>query len=231
MESKKAEIARYYFKQAAFWDNIPQPVYNAFKAHSTITKVKKGEMIYSEGTYPKGLYIISKGIAKLYVMNNMGKEQIIYMLAKNEMFGYRSIVCNNNSVIFITAITDCEIELIDRETFLYHLFNSTELNKVFMNYFGEEFRILYNKISFFSLKPVEERVALTLLVLDHKINDDEGAEHTLSISRTDLANYAGITIETFSRQLRKLKDLKAIITNGRKITLIDYEILFKMANI
>ncbi len=230
MESKRAEIARYFFKQDAFWENIPQPVYDALKAHSTITKVKKGEMIYSEGTYPKGLYIIAKGIAKLYVMNNMGKEQIIYMLSKNEMFGYRSIVCNNNSVIFITAITECEIELIDREVFLYHLFNSIELNKVFMNYFGEEFRILYNKISFFSLKPVEERVALTLLVLDQKFNDHSN-EHTLSISRTDLANYAGITIETFSRQLRKLKDRKAVITNGRKITLINFEALFKIANI
>lgn len=231
MENRKAEISKYYFKPVSFWDNIPPAVSEIFKAHSTVTKVKKGDLIYSEGTYPKGLYIISKGIAKLYVMNNMGKEQIIYILAKNEMFGYRSIVCNNNSVIFIAAMEDCEVELIDREIFLQQLFSSTELNKLFMNYFGEEFRILYNKISFFSLKPVNERIALTLLVLNQKINSYEKKENSLNISRTDLANYAGVTLETFSRQLRVLKDKKAVTTKGRKIILMNMDLLFTIANI
>ncbi len=231
MKNKESEIAEYYFKPPSLWESIPKHIYEEFKAHSTTTKLKRNEIIYSEGTYPKGLYILTKGCAKLYTVNNVGREQIIYFMKKNEMFGYRAIACNNNSVIFISAIEDCEIELIDRDVFLSYLFKSMELNKLFMNYLGDEFRILYHKISVYALKPVSERVALTLLVLDQKFNTEEGKDSIDLFMRRDIANYAGITIETLSRQLKVLTDGKVIKTKGKKITITNFDALYIRANI
>ena len=231
MTSLEHEVAKYYFKPKPFWDDIPTPVHDELKAHSVTTGIKKGGVVYTEGTYPKGLYILTKGIAKLYTLNHLGQEQIIYMLGKNEMFGYRSIACNNNSIIYITAIEDCEIELIDRDTFVTQLFSSTELNKVFMNYFGEEFRILYQKISVFGLKPVTERFALTLLILNQKFNAYTEGPQIVRFMKKDIANYAGMAIETLSRQLNHLRALGAVENRGGNIILKDLDVLFKIANI
>lgn len=226
----KSEIAKYYCKPKPFWENIPKTLYEEFKANTTIINVAKNEIIYSEGHYPKGLYILKKGIARMFIINAAGEEQTIYMMTNNEMFGYRAIVCNDDSPVFISAIEPCEIEMINKDIFLARLHQSFELTDLFLNYFGNEFRVLCNKISFFSLKPVSERVALSLLILNQKF----GKEHegnAVQFSKKEIANYAGTIIETLSRQLKILSEMNAIEIRGRKILLTDMDLLYKRANI
>jgi CRP-like cAMP-binding protein len=152
-------------------------------------------------------------------------------MTKDEIFGYRPILCNDDSPVFISAIQDCEIEMIDKEVFISKLHQSLELNTLFLHYFGNEFRVLCNKISFFSLKPVNERVALTLLILSQKFSHSGDKNKIMDFSRKEIANYAGTIIETLSRQLKILSEMNAIKIKGRKITLTDTDLLFKKANI
>ncbi len=61
-----------------------------------------------------------------------------------------------------------------------------------------EFSVLINKLSVFAQQPVRSRVALALLVLNEKY-EKPGKEHlpvAVNLSRDDLANYAGTTVET-----------------------------------
>lgn len=230
MQNLEVEISRYYNKPRAFWSQIPKHVHDEFKAHVTHIEIKKNSMIYNEGNYPKGLYIIRKGIARLYMMNHLGEEQTIYMMTGGDIFGHRPMVCHDESPVFVIAIEDCEIEMISREVFLGQLNKSIELNALFLEYFGSEFRVLCNKISFFALKPVEERVALTLLILNQKFRHDNH-DREVRFSRKDIANFAGTIAETLSRQLKALLDLKAVSVKGRTIILNDIKLLFKRANI
>lgn len=230
MQSIETEIARYYNRPKAFWTQIPKYVQDEFREHAITITVKRNGAIYNEGNYPKGLYILKKGIARMYVMNQLGEEQTIYMMTVNEMFGYRSVLCRDESPVFITAIEDCEIEMISRDVFMTQLNKSIELNTLFLEYFGSEFRVLCNKISFFALKPVEERVALSLLILNQKFRHDS-SDRIVRFSRKEIANYAGTIAETLSRQLKALLDIGAISIKGRTIMLTDTRLLYNRANI
>ncbi len=225
------EIANYYFKPAPFWDNIPDTCYKEFKANSILIKVEKNGIIYSEGNYPKGLYILNKGIARMYLINSIGEEQTVYLLGAGEVFGHRPLVCNDESPVFISAVEACEIEMIDKDVFLNSLKQSIELNTLILNYFGNEFKVLCNKISFFALKPVDERIALALLVLNQKFHASGQEPNIVYFSRRIVANFAGTIVETLSRQLRKMKQAGIIAIKGRKIILLDMEELYKRANI
>jgi CRP-like cAMP-binding protein len=83
-------------------------------------------------------------------------------------------------------------------------------------------------------KPVRERLAEGLIILDdlfngknvcHATND----EHSISLTREDLANIVGTATETVIRLLSEFKEERLIETNGRKILLIDREGLQKAA--
>ncbi len=231
MKKKDAILANFDFMPKPFWKNIPKKSWQELNKNSKILTFKKNDVIYNVGDPPLGLYIIKKGHVKTSVIDNIGHEQIIYFLGKDEIFGYRPLVCNEVSPLKVSALEDCKVIFIDKLTFKSILSKSMELNAEFLSIMGQEFRIFTNKLMMFARKPVHERVALSLLIINIKQNSAKGAEQSLVYSREDLANYVGTVIETLIRQLKLLKDKQAIAIKGRKITLIDFDILYEKANI
>ncbi len=191
----------------------------------------KKTLIYSEGSAPRSLYIIRKGRVKVFIINNVGAEQIIYFLGKEEVFGHRSIVCDESSPVFIEAIEDCTLDCIPRYHFEEFLRKSPELTASLLYDLGHEFRVFVNKISMFAQKPVGERVALALLVLNEKFNDYPRGVMVLHFTREDLASYIGTATENLIRQLKTLKEAGAISTKGRRILLENPDLLWERARI
>lgn len=227
----ESNLENYYLKPYYLWDKLSLDLIDEFKSNSICLQVKKGEMVYSEGSYPKGLYIIKSGIAKLYLISNEGKEHIIYLLSNNDMFGYRPLLCNDNSPVFVSAIDNCEIEMIDKDVFISCIHKYNELRTLFFYFFGNEFRVQSYRSSVYAMKSVIEKVAITLLILNQKFNTIDSQTELPSITRRDIANYTGITIETLSRQLKVLKNLKVITINGWRISIKNPKHLIQLANI
>lgn len=226
-EQKKTELRKYYFRPAPFWERLPASVWSALQSTRQRLTYPKKSIIYAEGSHPRGLYIIRKGRAKVYIINSHGVEQIIYFLGKDEVFGYRTIVCEEPSPVFVEAIDDCTLDCIPRTYFAQFLRESPDLNAVFLNDLGYEFSIFVNKISVFAQKPVSERVALALLALKEKFHE----EAALVFTRDDLARYVGTATETLIRQLKILKDEGVIATRGRKIWVENADRLLEMARL
>ncbi|MBK7940014.1 MAG: Crp/Fnr family transcriptional regulator [Lewinellaceae bacterium] len=228
---KQAELRKFFFKPLPFWESIPASLWAEMQAVSQPLSCPKKTLIYSEGSYPRSLYIIRKGRVKVYIINNEGAGQIIYFLGKDEVFGHRSIVCDEPSPVFIEAIDDCVLEAIPRYHFEDFLQKSPELNAAFLYYLGHEFRVFVNKISVFAQKPVSERVALALLVLNEKFNDHPQSVMLLNFTREDLASYVGTATENLIRQLKTLKEARAVIIRGRKIIIEETDLLWERARV
>lgn len=228
---QQTELRKYFFKPPPFWESIPASLWAEMQAVSQKQAFPKKTLIYSEGSYPRSLYIIRKGRVKVYIINNEGAEQIIYFLGKNEVFGHRSIVCDEPSPVFIESIDDCVLDCIPRYHFERFLSESPSLNAAFLYYLGHEFRVFANKISVFAQKPVQARVALALLVLNEKFNEHPQYVMVLNFTREDLASYVGTATENLIRQLKILKEARAIIVKGRKIILEETDLLWGLARL
>ncbi len=229
-EQKNDELRKYYFRPKPLWESLPQHLCEEIQDKCVLYAYPKKTIIYSEGSHPKGLFIIQRGRVKVYVINNDGVENIIYFLAKGEIFGHRLLVCDAPSPVFIEAIEDCILECIPRHHFQKYLHESFELNAIILNYLGHEFRVFVNKLSIFASKNVNERIPLALLVLHQKFNEGDLPLTTLHFTRNDLAAYVGTAPETLIRQLKNLKDADLISTNGKGIVLKDMDGLWLRAN-
>ncbi len=230
-EKKQAELRKYFFKPPPFWDSLPPDLWEEMQAVSYEQIFTPKTLVYSEGSHPRALYIIRKGLVKVYIINNEGAEQIIYFLGKDEVFGHRSIVCDEPSPVFVETITDCTMDCIPRYHFEGFLQKSIELNAAFLYCLGHEFRVFVNKISVFAQKPVSQRVALALLVLNEKFNEHPDYVMVLNFTREDLASYIGTATESLIRQLKILKEARAIIIKGRKILIEEVDLLWERARV
>ncbi len=219
-------LEKFYFNTQPLWDELPKEICSNFKAHNQTLKFNKGETILFEDSNPLGVYKIVSGYLKVFTTNNKGDEEIIYILGKNHIFGVASLLSGETTRSIVYAITDCEIELTPKDPFFDQLKTSLELNSALLKYLAQVGRVLNSKLTTFARKPLNERVALALLLLDQKLDLDG----TIIFSREDLANYIGTAVESLVRQLKKMKEDRLIKVQGRKIILLDYDKIYQMAN-
>lgn len=219
-------IEKYYFRAIPIWDILSKEVCEKLNEDKILLNYKKNVTILHDFEYSAGIYSIKKGFIKIYAQNATGGEDIVFLLGKGLIFGVAPLFNNEKSGVFVTTITDCEIELIPKESVKKAQLQSFELNQAIILYLAQVGRMLNIKLLDFARKPLAKRVALTLLILDKKLS----LNGTLAFSREDLANYMGTAVESLVRQLKKLKTENIISVKGRKITIIDYARLIKLAS-
>lgn len=226
------QIDKYHFKTDSILDGLPAKEFRLLKQGMQRSEIKKGKVLFREGSNSKGAYILRKGKVKIYQTNKDGKEQIAYIYRKGEVMGYRPLICEESHPVSATALEDCVISFIPKKCFLQALDESPVLSRRLLVNLTHEFTVWINKLTVFAQQPVRERVALSLLIINEKYRK-EGKEHlpvVINLSREDIANYAGTTIETLVRMLYHFKKDNIISTKGRKIIILKPDELVSIAD-
>ncbi|HEY6160668.1 MAG TPA: Crp/Fnr family transcriptional regulator [Bacteroidia bacterium] len=217
-------IEKYYIKATSILEGLPAADSAFLKKNIIRIEKPKGKVLFREGSYTKGVYVIQKGKVKIYQTNEMGKEQIIYVYRKGEMLGCMSLINSEPSPVSAALLENCVFSFIPAQVFIQLLERSFSFARKILANFSHEYSVMVNKISLFAQRAVRERVAIALLILHEKYRKENKRKGPVEIdlSRDDLANYTGTTVETLVRMLRSFKDEKIISTKGRKITILDH---------
>lgn len=224
---------RFIFKSDSAFSNLPDRIKEVFLDQMMVKQFKKGQNIFTEGTYPAGIYFIKKGKVKKYKSLNGGKEQIIYICCEGELLGYAAFLGEEQYPDSASSLTDTIIGFISKDKLQNLLDQYDELSKMLIKNLSHEFGVLVNFIATFTQKTVRERVALTLLILQEKFKDDvnENGEVQIVLSRADFANIVGTAVATLVRLLHDFKQENLIVTQGRKILIVNNMQLLEIADV
>lgn len=222
-------LGKYYYQSPDIFSQLPAAERDAFKAQLRLKKISKKKILFRQGSFPAGIYILTKGKLKLY--NTVGgKESILYFYKPGDITGFRPILCNETHPLSASALEDCQYYFIPREAFLKILRSSPSLSNFLLENLGHEFSVWVNNTAIASNQIVRERIALALIKL-HEIYKTEGtSQSVISLSRGDFASYVGTANETLVRLLGDLKKKKIIATEGKRIRILDMNALYELAN-
>jgi CRP-like cAMP-binding protein len=192
----------------------------------------KGEVIFREGVVPSGIYYIHQGKVKKYKIDKMGKEQIIYVANKGELIGYHAVLSEERYPDSAAVLENSSISFIPKEDFLTILHKSSVFAQRLLKVLSHEYTVLSNNISVFANRSAVERLAIALIVIREKFKAEtpEGEKVLIDISRSDLANMAGLAKENVIRLLKELKEEGIIGSEGRKIWVEDITRLVTRSN-
>lgn len=218
-------INNFHFNVVSLLEELPAQDRMALKACMVEMKEDKDKVLFKENTYSKGIYILKKGIVKIYQARKDGGNQIVYFYGPGELMGYRPLFSTGLHPVTAETLEDSEMFFIPEKEFLDVLYRSPVLSKMILTNLSQEFMVLVNTISVFTQQTIIENAALALLILDEKYSRKNAVANSseINISRKDFANYIGTTIETSVRALRKFKNDKIISTHGRGITILNRE--------
>ena len=170
--------------------------------------------IYGESEPADYLYKIVSGTVRTYTVLVDGRRQIGAFYLSGDMFGLET---GNEHAFSAEAISDCKIIVIKRSAVLALAARDNEVARQMWDLTARELHRVQEH-SLVLIKSAEERVAGFLLEMAER--GAGGGAVELPMSRQDIADYLGLTIETISRTLKHLEDAAAIeVAKRRRILL------------
>jgi DNA-binding response OmpR family regulator len=194
-----------------------------------IDHYKKRQRIFSEGNHPIRLYYMQKGKAKLFKMNDEGKEFILKIVNEGEFFGYVALFENAVYKEYADALEDCEIVSIPKNEFDELMRSNPEITAKFIKVLAGDVSHREEQLIHIAYNSLRKKVADALLLLKEKYKDHPG-EFTIHISRENLAAVAGTATESLIRTLTDFRTEKLIDIRESNITILDEKKLKQMAH-
>src|SRR6476469_1409239 len=180
-------------------------------------EVKKGERFLEEGERLTGIYFVFNGVVKVH--KKWGdKELIIRFASKGAIIGHRGLGTNTKFYpISATALEPSTVCFIPIEFFTSTLKVNNEFTYNLMLFFADELQESERKMRNQVHLSVKGRVAQALINLKDQFGISDDGDLLLSLTRQDLASYAGATYETVFRMMNELKEEKSLDVIGKTI--------------
>jgi CRP/FNR family transcriptional regulator, nitrogen fixation regulation protein len=170
--------------------------------------------IYGENEPADYLYKIVSGTVRTYKVLVDGRRQIGAFHLPGDIFGFET---GDEHTFSAEAITDCKIIVIKRSAVMALAARDNDVARQMWALTARELRRLQEH-SLVLIKSAEERVAGFLLEMADRVPGGGAVE--LPMSRQDIADYLGLTIETVSRTLTQLQGAATIeLPASRRIVL------------
>jgi len=170
--------------------------------------------IYGEGEPADYLYKVISGTVRTYKVLSDGRRQIGAFYMPGDVFGLET---SDEHTFSAEAICDSKVLVIKRSTLVALAGRDTEVARQLWALTGRELSRVQDHILLL-IKTAQERVVGFLLEMAERASNNGALE--LPMSRQDIADYLGLTIETVSRTLTTLENAAAIeLPTSRRIVL------------
>ncbi|MBY0540255.1 MAG: Crp/Fnr family transcriptional regulator [Campylobacterales bacterium] len=173
---------------------------------TTFLKLSKDNVLFYEGDDPKYLFLLKKGIVKLYKTSSNDKEILLKYFHSNELIAE---VANFEQIPYpatAQSFTDTEVLRIDFVSLKDIIYSDPNLSFLIQTSLIKKIRNLENIVSLHVVLDSKERIAKYLC--DH-------SEEFFNTKNIIVAEILNISPETLSRMLRVFKN-DGLIDNKKK---------------
>ena len=184
---------------------------------------RKKETIFSEGDPSDWLYIVKKGKVKITKLSQEGKELILEVISPMEFFGGIAVVRGFPYPANAVAMEDTELLKIGRTDLLSLMDRFPGLMYCMAMNIGDRIKGSHETLKSIALEKVEARIAALLVKLADKAGEKvpEGMLIQMKLTKQDIAEMVGTTVETSIRTMSKLTKAGIVSTKAGKIVIRD----------
>lgn len=192
--------------------------------------LQKGEYLYRAHDPFHAVFAIRSGAVKAVSLSNNGEEQVTGFYLPGEVVGMDGIAENRytNSVIALETASICEIPFVRMEELSLKI---PSLQRHFFQLMSREITQDQQIITLLSKNSAEQRIASLLLSISSRNSRRHlsANEFSLPMSRTDIGNFLGLTIETVSRVFSRLQKHGILAVNRKEISINDLDALRQLS--
>lgn len=190
--------------------------------HKNTIRCKTSQQFILEGAPVTGLYFIYSGVVKVYKQSADGKDQIIRFSKNGEIIGHRGFGTNYVYNISASAIEDAVLCNFSADVLIEVLHKEPAMMFDFLLFYADQLQKSEANAKRFLQMSVRDKVMNGLLFIHNKFGQKDGY-FTITLSRNDIADFAGTSREQVTRMVSSLKKENLIVVKGKKLGIPDIE--------
>ena len=187
--------------------------------------------IFLQNDPSKHLYNITEGNVKIYQLLDDGRIQIIGFLYPGDFFGTYK---NNKYNYSAEAIGNLRVCVFDQRVLDKYMDQNPILAKELLNQTSYELTLAQDRMTVMGRLNAIEKISIFFINISNqrKRIGWQSNPISLSMARQDIADYLGLTIETVSREISKLKTSNIIkIISSKQLFINDIEKLKQISKL
>ncbi|MBI4826533.1 MAG: Crp/Fnr family transcriptional regulator [Nitrospirae bacterium] len=188
-------------------------------AHFNERDFNKDEAIFMEGDPSDWFYIVAEGRVKVVKHSINGKDVILEIILPGEVFGGVAVLDKRPFPASAEAMDNVKVIRISRKDLFAVMEAHPSLNLTIVNYFSGRLRNAYDTLRDIAAERVEIRIASLLLKLSEKTGIEENgfAKIGFPLTRQEMAEMVGTTVETAIRTMSKFQKKGMIKSSGGRV--------------
>ncbi|WP_411816074.1 helix-turn-helix domain-containing protein [Hyphococcus sp. DH-69] len=204
-----AQVQSPFYDQSAIW-----PGASDFKLakNANVVRFKAGETLYVEGESAPYCYQVVSGVVKEYNTLEDGRRQVADFYGVGDLFGISEL---EDQLHTAEAITDCAVRCYSRDPFLKAVASCPKLSQQLLDTLMARLHSSRERMIMLGRMSAIQRVAAFLIRLSREQKATSNIRFIMS--RQDIADHLGLTIETVCRALTEMKKRGVIIFESARL--------------
>ncbi|MET0708934.1 MAG: Crp/Fnr family transcriptional regulator [Tardiphaga sp.] len=185
-------------------------------------------MLFDQGETADSVFNLVEGMVRLYKSLPDGRRQIVGFALPGDFLG---LALMEGYGVAAEAVTDVKVCRFARPVFLNYVEAKPHLLRRMHEFAGHELSLAHDQMLLLGRRTADEKIAAFLLGLQRRYarTGTLTVHVPLPMSRQDIADYLGLTIETVSRTLTKFARDKIIVVVPDGVRLLGLARLDRLA--
>jgi CRP/FNR family cyclic AMP-dependent transcriptional regulator len=181
--------------------DLPAAVIEHLGSYMKTRKVARGSTIFAKGDPGSGLMGVLAGMVKVSVASSEGKDIVLNIFHEGEIFGEIALLDGRPRTADATAMSDCELIVIERRDFVPFLSDHPDVTIKFIEILCSRLRRTSEQVQDVTFLNLPTRLAKTLLQLT--VNPESATpKRKVTITQREISQIIGRSRESTNKQLR-----------------------------
>jgi CRP/FNR family transcriptional regulator, anaerobic regulatory protein len=203
--ARPGACTRCHLRHSTICGAVPRPDLVELAAATSVIEIPAGTFFIEEGEPATDYFIITRGTATIFKLMPDGRRQIIDFAAAGRLIGPGALDVNEFSAEALEPLRVCRFT---RSRFAALLSRHPAMERRLIDIAARALAAARDQMLLLGRKTARERLASFLLALSRQAIALEAPSERvirLPMSRTDIADYLGLTVETVSRALAQFR--------------------------
>ncbi|MHA7965425.1 Crp/Fnr family transcriptional regulator [Paenibacillus sp. CAU 1782] len=188
-----------------------------------VTTFPKHAFIQTPDSFVEMLYFVKRGKVRLYRLNEDGKQFTIDLLNEGNIFGEMKDVSLGTRGLFIEAVQESDICMMDRERFENYLIRHPQFMMNMIKAISDRLSHMSSLAQHLALGKLHDKIIHILTELSGRFGvqeeDDGFSVINMAISHQEIAHLIGVTREAVSVALKELGEAGTIRSGFRTVAM------------
>jgi CRP/FNR family transcriptional regulator, cyclic AMP receptor protein len=231
MNSPTQQEKRQIFERHLLFGKLSASEIDSLISYSRLERYPSGREIFAKGSPGQSLVAVLRGSIKISSLSNEGKEIVFNIINAGEIFGEIAVLDGEERSADATAMTDCELLVLNRRDFLHLLENRADLCMIMLRILCQRLRQTSEQVEDVMFRHLESRLAKRLLHLAESAGlhgPQQSASVELHVSQRELGNMAGGSRESVNKILQSWHRQGLIDLGKASVLIRDIEALRRL---